>query len=403
MHVELKLDKRRINNSGRYPIKVYLSEGRRTRMVATGIDVKEDRFDGIRGEIIGGGNKSVNDKLAMILNRSRIETEGLGLKEAVAKVRNICNFDGSMSETFVQFWNRCVASSNYTEGTIVTYNTSLKAIGSYCDLNELRLESINTKWLRGLQTHLLKRNKINTVALFLSRLKRIINCALDEELISVNPFRSIKIRTEETEKRCLSINELVKLRDMKLNGLMEYARDMFMLSFYLLGMNSSDMYKASPAKDGRLYYRRSKTGKLYDVKVEPEAAALIEKHAGNGFLLSLSERYSSVTPMTIILNKALKKLIPGISMYWARHSWATIAADLNVPVDVISLALGHSFGLKMTSVYIKPNIAKVDAANRLVLDHLSKISQNGSAAISSGVSVDFPLNSIGLPSSSIQS
>lgn len=403
MHVELKLDKRRINNSGRYPIKVYLSEGRMTRMVATGIDVKEDRFDSIRGEIIGGGNKSVNDKLAMILNRSRIETEGLGLKEAVAKVRNICNFDGSMSETFIQFWNRCVASSNYTKGTIVTYNTSLKAIGSYCDLNELRLESINTKWLRGLQTHLLKRNKINTVALFLSRLKRIINCALDEELISVNPFRSIKIRTEETEKRCLSINELVKLRDMKLNGLMEYARDMFMLSFYLLGMNSSDMYKASPAKDGRLHYRRSKTGKLYDVKVEPEAAALIEKHAGNGFLLSLSERYSSVTPMTIILNKALKKLIPGISMYWARHSWATIAADLNVPVDVISLALGHSFGLKMTSVYIKPNIAKVDAANRLVLDHLRKIGQNGSAAISSGVSVDFPLNSIGLPSSSIQS
>lgn len=385
MHIELKLDKRRMNNSGKYPVKVYLSEGRKTRMVSTGIEAEEDCFDVFIGEVIGCNTKAVNDRLAMMLRRSRIETEGLNLDEAVARVRHICNFDGSMSETFVQLWNRCVSSGNYTPKTIRSYAATLKLISQYCDVDRLKIESVDSKWVKGFQSFLLKRSKLNSAALILSKLKRVVHFAIEEELISKNPFLSVKIRHEETEKRCLPAKEIARLRDMELHGTAELARDMFMLSFYLLGMNTVDMYNASPARDGRVSYRRAKTGKLYDVKVEPEAAAIIEKYAGGDKLLLLSKRYSNSDSMALFFNKHLKRMLPGVTMYWARHSWATIAFELDIPIDVISLALGHSFGLQVTSVYVKPNRAKVDAANRLVLDHLRKISQNGSSASSSGV------------------
>ena len=69
----------------------------------------------------------------------------------------------------------------------------------------------------------------------------------------------------------------------------------------------------------------------------------------------------------------LQKMIPldkKLSWYWARYSWATYAADLDIPKDTISEALGHSHGAKVTGIYIKYNRDKVDAANRKVIDYV---------------------------------
>lgn len=59
-----------------------------------------------------------------------------------------------------------------------------------------------------------------------------------------------------------------------------------------------------------------------------------------------------------------------LTWYWARYSWATYAAELDIPKDTISEALGHSHGAKVTGIYIKYNRDKVDAANRRVIDYV---------------------------------
>lgn len=371
MHVELKLDTRKANKDGRYPVKVYLSESRRTRMVATGIYADKGRFDGIRGELMGQGNKRANEKLAMILTRSRVETEGMGLAEAVAAVRRVCDYDGSMSETFEQFWQRCAESPLLKSGTRATYRTTMLHIRRYCDVSTLRLQDIDAKWIRGLEESMAETLSLNTRTSNLSRLRRVVRLALDEGVIERDPFRGIRLRTEETRKRCLSLEELARVRDIPLNGFSEFARDMFMLSFYLIGMNPVDMYHAEPVRNGRLQYRRMKTGRLYDIKIEPEAQALIDKYRGTDRLLCLSERYARPNSMMTSVGLSLKRRVDGrLSLYWARHTWATLAASIDIPMDVISMSLGHSFGLKVTNVYVRHDLSKVDKANRAVLDLL---------------------------------
>jgi integrase len=146
--------------------------------------------------------------------------------------------------------------------------------------------------------------------------------------------------------------------------------------------------------DGRIEYRRAKTGKLYSIKIQPEAAALLEKYKGKKHLLNVFDRCSNYKAYQGTMNNALRrigapqvdkqgqvvkakngqaKMAPlqkDLSIYWARYSWATYAADLDIPKDTISEALGHSHGAKVTGVYIKYNRDKVDAANRKVIDYV---------------------------------
>lgn len=68
--------------------------------------------------------------------------------------------------------------------------------------------------------------------------------------------------------------------------------------------------------------------------------------------------------------KERKPLFPDISTYWARHTWATIAASLDIPKETISAALGHEIGSRVTSIYIDFDQKKVDEANRKVMDYV---------------------------------
>lgn len=137
-------------------------------------------------------------------------------------------------------------------------------------------------------------------------------------------------------------------------------------------MNTVDLYQMEEPRVGRVEYRRQKTGKLYSVKVEPEAAAVIERRRGENHYLDYSDRYVSSEALTRAVDRQLKKILPGLSMYYARHTWATVAASIDIPVDTISRALGHSYttGAAVTSIYIEFDTKKVDAANRRVIDYV---------------------------------
>ena len=171
------------------------------------------------------------------------------------------------------------------------------------------------------------------------------------------------------------------------------------LMFFLIGINIIDLLTAKKSQfDGeRLDYVRTKTHKKYSIKVEPEAKMLIDKYAGTGeYLVDALDHCKHYSSFMHEMNDALKTitkvvqeeipeegnlfaephiitkvvpLIPDITTYYSRHTWATLAHEIGISSDIISLALGHSPANRTTFIYIKPDQSKVDDANRKVIDY----------------------------------
>lgn len=286
-------------------------------------------------------------------------------------------------------------ASQKTTRTREIYEATLQKVRRYA-CNGMDVADVDTDWVRKFERNLLAEGlAVNTVAIHMRNLRAVINYAIGEGLASEYPFRRFVIRKEETPKRSLTVAQLAEFRDWPCEAHQVRYRDIFMLSFYLLGINMVDLCSAmkSDVVNGRLEYRRAKTHKLYSVLIQPEAQAIIDRYAGREHLLFVLEEYGDYRDFMHRMNgnlqcvgdvktgnrynvKERKPLYPNISTYWARHTWATIAHRIGVPKDVISMALGHSFGARVTDVYIDYDMEKVDAANRQVIDCLNEHGEN---------------------------
>ena len=294
-------------------------------------------------------------------------------------------------DLFLQFIDTCK-----TEGTKAIYRHTLERLGRFADPDTLTFEDIDASWLRRFEAAMGENNKVNTISLHLRNLRAVFNRAIDEEIIpqGMYPFRRFKIKKESTPKRSLSVEELRKLRDYPCEEWQEKWRDMFMLVFYLIGINTVDLMSLTEVRKGRVEYRRAKTHRLYSIKVEPEAQAIIDKYKGTNHLLAFADQYADHGDFRRRMNAALKKigpvewvenrsrahpkknkkrynaLFPGLTSYWERHTWATIATSLDIPKETIAAALGHG-GNTVTDIYIDFDQRKVDEANRKVIDYVN--------------------------------
>lgn len=127
-------------------------------------------------------------------------------------------------------------------------------------------------------------------------------------------------------------------------------------------------------KDRRLEYRRNKTGQLFSVKIEPEAAAIIKKYEGKEYLLYIMDRSLDYHTYLRNMNRRIKKYMPCASSYWSRHTVASIASRLDISTDVIGRMLGHADPAHSTTdIYIHFDMSKVDAAMRKVIDYINAL------------------------------
>ena len=286
--------------------------------------------------------------------------------------------------TFWEIAARCIATK---EGnTRTSYEYTLKKVRSFAGDSPLYIEDIDRVWLHGFDASI--GGKVNSRAIHLRNLRHICNFALDEEYTDRYPFRKFKIRTEETMKKALTLDQLRRLLTMEVEPWQEEYRDMFWLMFLLRGISAVDLFGATPDQvvDGRLEYRRSKVGTLFSVKLEPEALEILERYRGTDHLLSPMDRYTNHKDYLHRMDYGLKSLgrplgkrgkvlgkgaFPKLSSNWARHTWATLAAELDIPDPTISLGMGHkSAGNKVTAIYIRRDMRKVDEANRKVIDYV---------------------------------
>ena len=287
---------------------------------------------------------------------------------------------------------RKIAETKGRYNTQRNYERVARAIEIY-DKN-CTFESVDKKWIVSYIDHERgKGRKDNGIQTDIQILKFVFNRAIEDELTDKFPFRGVSVKKEQTKKRCLSLEQLRAIRDFKLTGKKAMYRDCFMLSFYLIGINISDLLflPKTSLKNGRIIYKRNKTGKLYDIKVEPEAMEIIARHKSRkkDRLLSFLEEGDATITNTFANNLTRHLRTIGekerhsyyvtvhpieecITSYWSRHTWATMASELDIPMEVIGRSLGHSlWDNAVTSTYIKYDTKKIDEANRKVIDYLN--------------------------------
>lgn len=287
--------------------------------------------------------------------------------------------------TFVKHYEQFMESKT-NRGTRGVYKHTLDRIRAFDkNVDNKMFEDIDLKWLTDFEAFCAKTACKNARNIHLRNIRAVFNNAIDYGITTAYPFRRFKIRPEATRKRSMAVEELRRLFDYPVEDYAEIYRDMFRLIFMLVGINSVDLHGLkSITRDGRIEYKRAKTGRLYSIKVEPEAMEIINKYRGVKGLLCIADRWIDSRNFRHQCNKALQKIgqverkgrggkktitaeFEGVTTYWARHTWATIAASLDIPKDTIAAALGHG-GDTVTDIYIDFDQKKVDAANRRVLD-----------------------------------
>lgn len=242
------------------------------------------------------------------------------------------------------------------------------------NLEKLAFEDVTVRWLTDFDNFLAKTSPSqNARNIHFRNIRTVINAAVDDELTTYYPFRRFKIRPTPTRKRSLSLEGIQKVFNAQ--GLEEWELkylDFFKLTFMLVGINVIDLCGLTEVSDGRVEYDRAKTHKPYSIKVEPEAMEIIQRNKGRHLLLNFSENYANYRHFYNNLCKGLNSIksklgLKELTTYWARHTWATVAASLDIPKDTIAAALGHG-GNTVTDIYIDFDRNKIDEANRRVLD-----------------------------------
>lgn len=392
------LDTRSVSSLGEMQLKVAINSAKQTAMISLGISLLPENWDKSAGRVIVHPNRiMLNDFITkrkndidMALFELRMCDRGVDSLPAIKLKKLIMDKLNPPKPDVHYFVPRFIkfTEMHQKESTRGVYLHTLSRMKAFCGgcLDELTFEDITKDWLVRFDNFLAETSPSkNARNIHMRNIRAVFNDALDDEYVTCYPFRRFKIHSVPTAKRSLSVEELRRLWNCDVEEYAEVYRDMFKLIFCLCGINCVDLYNLKAIEGGRVNYNRAKTGKLYSIKVEPEALELIEKYRGVNGLVCLADRWGDHRNFRHQCNKALQRIgdvkrvglggkkvvnaaFPELTTYWARHTWATLAAELDIPDAVISQALGHSGENRTTDIYIWRNLRKVDDANRRVLD-----------------------------------
>ena len=211
------------------------------------------------------------------------------------------------------------------------------------------------------------------------------NRAVENGLVEQRfPFKHVYTGIDKTAKRAIPIMAIKRIKelDLALKPSLDFARDMFLFSFYTRGMSFIDMafLKKSDLKNGFLSYRRRKTGQQLTIKWEKCMQEIIGKYTVSygQYLLPIiklpgtNERKQYENTLRLVNNKL--KIIARIiqtpmplSTYVARHTWASIAKSKNIPISVISEGMGHN-SETTTRIYLSSlDTSVIDEANKAII------------------------------------
>ncbi len=394
--LKIILDKRTKRSDGTYSINFQICHNRKTTTRSSKICVLESEWD--------DGSKTIrksnpDHKLLNIkLKKSFADLQsGLLLAddqkvEEVLKPQPAQLKKTEVKKTVYDFASELIhqLKTDKKIGNAWVYESTVNALKGFHPENNLYFESIDYQFLTKYNSHLVKKEiKHNTIYLYVRTLRIFYNKAIKTKLVDRlhYPFHDFKLRPEKTRKRAVDKEILQKLTQLDINeGAPQWhSRNYFKLSFCLIGISIVDLCLLTKdnINNGRLTYKRRKTGKWYDIKLQPEAINILAIYQGySKYLLPIADHSATTEERLIkcikyktkVINKHLAQLVKElkvdvqITTYTARHSWATIAKKAGYSIELIAEALGHEYGNRITAVYLDnfdPQV--IDEANEQVI------------------------------------
>lgn len=271
--------------------------------------------------------------------------------------------------------------------TSETYTATLNSFRRFRNGVDVYFEDLDSDLLLAYEHHLkVKSLSPNTISFYMKRLRAVYNKAVDDGFTEYkNPFKRVFTSSEKTVKRAISLKHIKRLKEMDLSysASRSFARDMFLFSFYTRGMSFVDIayLQKKDLKGKTLTYRRKKTGQLLSIQWEKCMQDIIDRYSSSfmsPYLLAIIDNPNGDTRkqyrnVQALVNRYLKEIgtdldlsIP-LTMYCARHSWASIARSEGIPVSVISEGMGHD-SESTTRIYLASlETHIIDKANRKIL------------------------------------
>ena len=277
--------------------------------------------------------------------------------------------------------------------TAETYTATLSSFLRFQNRKDVLMEEMTSDLMQEYEAYLKASGIVmNTISFYMRILRAVYNRAVEKGIVEQrNPFRHVYTGIDKTVKRALALKEIRKIKELDLTfyPALDFARDMFLFSFYTRGMSFVDMayLQKSDLKNGVLVYRRRKTGQQLSVKWEECMQAIVDKYKVRvmpdwPYLLPIitvmdakkvrKQYKNSLYAVNLNLKRVAARIglsIP-LTTYVARHSWASIARNKNIPLAVISEAMGHDSELT-TQIYLASlECSVIDNANTLILKDL---------------------------------
>lgn len=274
-------------------------------------------------------------------------------------------------------------------GTAATYQQTLNSIMRFRKGRDMPFGDITSDFTLAYEAWLRSQQLCrNTTSFYMRILRTVYNKAAEQRLtVDRHPFKHVYTGIDKTAKRAISLSDIRRIKNIDLSSTptLDFARDLFLLSFYLRGMSPIDLtfLRKSDLIESNLTYCRRKTGQQMNVHWEKNMQQIIDKYPDTNtqYLLPLIQREdgTEIQQYRVAarkINRHLKKLSillrisTPLSLYVARHSWASIAYADNVPISIISGAMGHD-SEATTQIYLTSiQTSRIDQANRNILRKL---------------------------------
>lgn len=384
---------------GTYAVKIRMTHNGKSKYMATDVVVTREQLNKACDRVT---DRRVLDLLDVRVRQYREAVQEIEGSEWMAAdrlwemIQEKLRHGNAFRLEFFAFAREVVAAKE--KGTRDVYVHALRCFSEFLGRDTIDVNEITFPLLSDFRAFIERRNGrgCRSASLYLSCLRHIHNTARDRYndpdtgalLIPRQPFRKGLIPAEPvTQHRALTVEQVKAIRDCQpATSRGRLARDVFMLSFYTIGMNTADLFLLHPSDErcGVLEYHRAKTDSkradraFFRVRIEPEAAEIVERWRGHAALLSFSECYADFKNFNKAVNVGLKEVaeicgIPRLTSYHARHSWATLAANVaGVDFDTVQQALNHARrgADRVTGIYVERDFSRIWEANRKVLDLL---------------------------------